>query len=252
MKLTGKVGIITGATSGMGKAMAQLFSEEGASLVLSGRSEARGAELVSQLTETRKGNSFFVPGDVGRPEQNEKLVNTTLSSFGKLDFVITNAGVLGIGSVTDVDPATWHQTFDINFHAVFYLARYSLPHLVKNQGTFIGNASIAAFKNFPNHPAYCASKAAMVSLIKQIAMDYGPEIRANCLCPGPVDTPLIWDSAKAFENPGEAVQQAGERTLLKRLGTPEDVAQLALFLASGESSWITGTTINIDGGIMSA
>ncbi|MCK5468602.1 MAG: SDR family oxidoreductase, partial [Cyclobacteriaceae bacterium] len=113
------------------------------------------------------------------------------------------------------------------------------------------NGSIAAFKSFPKHPAYCASKGALVPLIKQIALDYGPKIRANLICPGPIDTPLIWDSAKAFPNPEKAVEDAAKATLLGRLGKPEDVAKTALFLASEESSFITGSAITVDGGIMS-
>ncbi len=252
MKLKNKVGIITGATSGMGKAMAVLLHEEGARLVLSGRNEERAKELKFSLETQRPNSVEILIGDVGKQETNESLVNVAIERFGKLDFVIPNAGVLGIGKVTEIDPWEWHTTFDTNFHSVFHLARYSLPHLVESKGSFIGNASIAAFKNFPNHPAYCASKAAMVALVKQIALDYGPDVRANCMCPGPVDTPLIWDSAKAFDDPTQAVKKAGEKTLLNRLGTPEDIAKLALFLVSDDSSWITGTTFNIDGGIMSS
>lgn len=252
MKLKDKVGIITGATSGMGKAMAELLHGEGAQLVLSGRNVARAEEVKADLETIRPGSVVSVVGDISQVATNEALVNAAVEQFGRLDFVITNAGVLGIGKVTEISMEDWHATIDTNFHSVFYLAKYSLPHLAKNQGSFIGNASIAAFKNFPNHPAYCASKAGMVALIKQIAFDYGPQVRANCLCPGPVDTPLIWDSAKAFDDPGQAVQQAAEKTLLNRLGTPEDIAKLALFLVSEDASWITGTTMNIDGGLMSS
>lgn len=252
MKLKDKVGIITGATSGMGKAMASLLHAEGASLVLNGRNETRANEVKTSLEQKRQDSVTVLTGDIGLAETNEMLVNTAIDCFGQLDFVITNAGVLGLGRVTEISAENWQATFDTNLHAVFHLAKYGLPHLVASQGCFIGNASIAAFKNFPNHPAYCASKAAMVALVKQIALDYGPNVRANCLCPGPVDTPLIWDSAKAFDHPEQAVQQAAEKTLLNRLGTPEDIAKLALFLVSEDASWITGTTINIDGGIMSA
>ncbi len=252
MKLKDKVGIITGATSGMGRAMASLLHAEGASLVLSGRNETRANEVKLPLEQIWPGSVEVVIGDISLAATNEALVNRAVDRFGKLDFVITNAGVLGLGKVTEVSIEDWYATFDTNLHSVFHLAKYSLPHLEAAGGNFIGNASIAAFKNFPNHPAYCASKAAMVALVKQIALDYGPKVRANCLCPGPVDTPLIWDSAKAFDNPEQAVQQAAEKTLLNRLGTPEDIAKLALFLVSEDASWITGTTINIDGGIMSA
>jgi NAD(P)-dependent dehydrogenase (short-subunit alcohol dehydrogenase family) len=110
--------------------------------------------------------------------------------------------------------------------------------------------SIAAFKGFPNHAAYCASKGALVGLVRQVAIDYGPDIRINLICPGPVDTPLIWDSAVAFPDPAKAISDVAQRTLLKRLGQPGDIARAALYLASSDSSFVTGTTLTIDGGIM--
>jgi NAD(P)-dependent dehydrogenase (short-subunit alcohol dehydrogenase family) len=116
-------------------------------------------------------------------------------------------------------------------------------------GVILVNGSIGAWKEFPNHPAYCASKAALVALVKQVALDYGPMIRANILCPGQVDTPLLWESTKAFPNPEEIVAQVVEEHLvMKRLGTPEDIANAALFLASDDASWITGTALVVDGG----
>ncbi|HKQ70309.1 MAG TPA: SDR family oxidoreductase, partial [Polyangiaceae bacterium] len=105
-------------------------------------------------------------------------------------------------------------------------------------------------KAFPNHPAYCASKGALVPLVKQMAIDYSPSVRVNLMCPGPVDTPLIWDSAKAFPDPATAVQAAGDNVPMKRLGKPSDIAKLALFLASEDSAWITGASFNIDGGAL--
>ncbi len=168
------------------------------------------------------------------------------------DIVVANAGFLGLGSITEISTETWHQTINTNLSSIFYLFRLAIPEMLKrDNGNLIVNGSIAAFKSFPKHPAYCASKGALVPLIKQIALDYGPKIRANLICPGPIDTPLIWDSAKAFPNPEKAVEDAAKATLLGRLGKPEDVAKTALFLASEESSFITGSAITVDGGIMS-
>jgi NAD(P)-dependent dehydrogenase (short-subunit alcohol dehydrogenase family) len=245
VKLKDKVCIVTGATSGMGKAIAKTFDAQGAKLVLSGRNEERGNALANEL----KG-SVFVAGDVSDASYNEQLVATAIEQFGKLDVVSVNAGILGLGNVLDLAIEDWHTTLNTNLSAIFYLSKYAIPHLEKQDGTMLINASIAAFKSFPNHPAYCASKAASVALMKQMAVEYAPKIRVNAICPGPVDTPLIWDSAKAFENPKVAVQDAGKATLMQRLGTPEDVAKLALFLVSEDASWITGTAMTIDGGIL--
>ncbi|MEX0290888.1 MAG: SDR family NAD(P)-dependent oxidoreductase [Flavobacteriaceae bacterium] len=248
-KLKNKVCIVTGATSGMGKAIAEIFAAEGARLVISGRDKGRGEEVVAQL-KAEGHEVVFVAGDISKSSTNQKLVAAAIDHFGTLDILSLNAGILGLGSVTELSEESWKTTLDTNLSSIFYLSKYALPHLVKtNRGNIIINASIAAFKSFPNHPAYCASKAASVALMKQIAVEYSPHVRANAICPGPVDTPLIWDSAKAFKEPEKAVENAAKATLLQRLGKPEDIAQLALFLASDDSSWITGSTINIDGGI---
>ena len=231
----------------MGKAIAARFHKEGAKLVLSGRNKERGKVLANKLED-----SIFIPGDVSTPQYNERLVKKTIESFGKLDIVSINAGILGLGKVVELTVDDWHQTMNTNLSSIFYLSKYALPHLQKQNGNILINASIAAYKSFPNHPAYCASKAGSVSLMKQMAMDYAPEIRVNAICPGPVDTPLIYTSAKAFENAEEAVDNAARATLMKRLGKPQDIANLALFLVSEEASWITGTAMTIDGGILNA
>ena len=246
MKLKDKVCIVTGATSGMGKAIAKGLSSEGASLVLSGRNQERGKALEESLD-----NAVFISGDITDPSYNKKLVDTALETYGKLDILSLNAGVLGLGNVQELPIDIWQNTVNTNLSSIFYLCKYALPFLLKeSQGNILINASIAAFKSFPNHPAYCASKAASVALMKQMAVDYAPKIRVNAICPGPVDTPLLWESAKAFENPETAVENAKRTTLLKRLGTPEDITKLVLFLVSDDSSWITGTTVTIDGGII--
>ncbi|NDV44304.1 SDR family NAD(P)-dependent oxidoreductase [Flagellimonas sediminis] len=246
MKLKDKVCIVTGATSGMGKAIAKTFSSEGAKLVLSGQNKERGQNLEKQL-----GNSVFLAGDVTDPIYNQNLVQLAMDTFGQLDILSLNAGILGLGNVEELAFDSWHKTIDTNLSSIFYLCKHGLPYLQKGSNSnILINASIAAFKSFPNHPAYCASKAGAVALMKQMAVEYAPKIRVNAICPGPVDTPLLWESAKAFENPEKAVAKAENATLLKRLGTPEDIAKLALFMVSDDSSWITGTTITIDGGII--
>ena len=250
MKLEDKSIIVTGATSGMGMAMAEAFVREGANVILSGRDPERGLELERKLNLNGK-KAVFVAGDISKPQANEQLVKEAIRNFVKLDIIVTNAGNLGIGSVTDISLEEWDYTISTNLNAVFYLSRYAIPEMKKTgKGVILVNSSIAAFKSFPNHAAYCASKAGLVALVKEMALDYGPEIRVNTICPGPVDTPLIWDSAKAFQDPKTIVQQTANNTLMKRLGKPEDIASLALFLVSEEASWITGSAFTIDGGIL--
>lgn len=248
-KLDHKVAIVTGATSGMGKAIAQLFVAHGAKVVLSGRNETRG----NALQEALGPQAVFIAGDVRHSAYNELLVGQAIAHFGKLDILSLNAGILGLGSVTELSEELWQNTLDSNLTSIFHLSKFAIPELQKNEGaTILINASIAAYKSFPNHPAYCASKAGALALMRQMAVEYAPKIRVNAMCPGPIDTPLLWNSAKAFENPSTAVKNAADTTLLKRLGQPNDVAHLALFLVSEDASWITGTAMTIDGGILNA
>lgn len=249
-RLQNKIAIVTGATSGMGAAIATLFAEEGAKVVVNGRDSTKGNKVVNKINEDN-GDAIFVKSDISTQEGNDYLVERTLSFYKGVDIVVTNAGFLGLGSITKVSPETWHKTINTNLNSIFYLLRLVIPEMLrKGQGNIIVTGSIAAYKSFPNHAAYCASKGALVPLIKQIALEYGPKIRTNLICPGPIDTPLLWDSAVAFPEPENAVSDAEKATLLKRLGKPEDIAKTALFLASDESSFITGTSITVDGGIM--
>ncbi|MFD2200496.1 SDR family NAD(P)-dependent oxidoreductase [Shivajiella indica] len=249
-KPNGKTFIITGASSGMGKATALKFANEGGNLILSGRDQSRGTQTLEEIRRIG-GNAVFLAGDLKKMDYNKNLVELALENFGQLDGLVTNAGILGLGSITDLDPDLWEETFGVNVTSVFYLLKFAIPEMLKlPSASVVINASIAAFKSFPNHPAYCASKAALVSLAKQAAVEYGPTIRINCICPGPVDTPLIHASAVAFPDPAKAVENAGKNTLLQRLGTAEDIAKLSLFLISDEASWITGSVYTIDGGIM--
>lgn len=248
-KLDGKTAIITGATRGMGRAIAELFAREGANIVANGRDEKRGNEVVRAISQNG-GKAIFVQGDVRGQEINQQLVEEAVSTFGNLNIVVPNAGVLGLGSVTEVAMDTWHSTLDTNLNAIFYLMRAAIPILqqAKSGGTIIVTGSIAAHKGFPNHAAYCASKGAVESLVRQAAVDYAPDIRINLVQPGPVDTKLYNDSASAFPNPDTVLDEVPDSLPMNQVGSPEDIARAVLFLASEDSSWMTGSVLTIDGG----
>lgn len=234
----------------MGKSTACLFATEGASVVVSGRDQERGEAVVKEI-HAGGGQAVFVPGDISTQEGNQALVEAARATFGGIDIIFPNAGLLGLGSLTELPPEVWHQTINTNLNAVFYLARLAIPEMQRRGGgSMVVNASIAAYRAFPNHAAYCASKGALIPLVRQIALEYGPSIRANVICPGPVDTPLIWDSAQAFPSPETVVQETARSTAMKRLGKPEDIARMALFLASDDASWITGAAFTVDGGAL--
>ena len=250
MKLKDRVAIVTGATSGMGRAIAGLFADEGASVLISGRDATRGAEVVREIEKNGR-QAIFVRGDVGEEATNREIIETAKKEFGGIDILVPCAGVLGLGTITEMEPDKWRKVMDINLNSVYYLLHFGIPVLQEREkGSIVAVGSIAAYRGFPGHAAYCATKGALVPLVRQVAMDYAPAIRANILCPGPVDTPLLWYSAKAFPDPSRAVADVAERAPMKRLGTPEDIARAALFLASNDSSWINGSALTIDGGVM--
>jgi NAD(P)-dependent dehydrogenase (short-subunit alcohol dehydrogenase family) len=247
-QLDGKVAIITGATSGMGRGIALRFAGEGAQVIASGRDAARGAALVSEIAAAG-GAARFMAGDISTAAANRRLVEEALSEYGGLDILVMSAGDLGLGAVADTAPELWDRTIATNLSAVFYLLHYSIPEMRRRgRGSVVVIGSIAGYKVFPNHAAYCASKGALIQLVRQAALDNGPAVRINAIHPGQVDTPLLWDSVRAFPNPGEIVQQTADRLPMKRLGRPEDIAAAALFLAGDDASWITGANLVVDGG----
>lgn len=248
--LSDKTTLITGGTSGMGEGIALKFSSEGSNIVIGGRDIEKGKVISEKITNLYS-HALFVSGDVAEPGINKCLVDTAVNEFGSLDYLIMSAGRLGLGKITELSTEEWQKTVNVNLNAVFYLLKYAIPIMQENGGgSIVIIGSVAAFHAFPSHPAYCATKGALVSLVRQAAADYGPSIRINLLCPAQVDTPLLRDSVKAFENPQTIISQTVERLPLKRLGTSKDIAEAAFFLAGDNSSWITGSCLNIDGGFL--
>ncbi|MCB0549550.1 MAG: SDR family oxidoreductase [Phaeodactylibacter sp.] len=242
-----KTAIITGATSGIGRGIAEALKEEGANLILSGRDAARGVQLENQLGR----HAHFVAGDIKLPQANAALVQSAMERFGRLDMLVLSAGQLGVGKLDALSLDEWHDTIATNLNAVFYLLKYAIPHIQSSGGgSIVIIGSVAAFHAFPNHPAYTASKGALPALVRQLAKDYGPEIRINLLSPAQVVTPLLHDSVKAFDNPEEILEGTAQRLPMKRLGAPRDIAQTALHLLGPQSSWVTGSNFVVDGGFL--
>ncbi len=248
--LSGKTAIVTGGTSGMGEGVALKFAEEGANVLISGRDEERGEATVQKILK-KGGSAFFIPGDISGSKANKKLVEVAVSDFGRLDIVVLSAGRLGLGKITELPEEEWLRTIDVNLNSVFYIMRYAIPEmLINGGGNIVIIGSVAAFHAFPGHAAYCASKGALISLVRQVAADYGPEIRINLLCPAQVDTPLLRSSVRAFDNSETIIRQTEAKLPMKRLGTTSDIADAVHFLASDSSSWITGSCLTIDGGFL--
>ena len=243
----GKAAIVTGATSGIGRDIATSLIELGVKVILSGRDKERGEKLNKQLGAS----AHFIAGDIKRPETNKILIESAGEMFGRLDFIVIAAGRLGVGKLDKISIQDWQDTMNTNLSAVFYLLKYGIPKMLEHGGgSILVIGSVAAHHAFPNHPAYTASKGALPALVKQIARDYGPEIRINLVSPAQVKTPLLYRSVKAFQNPERIIEETAAQLPMKRLGMPADITQTAIHLLSANAKWITGADFVVDGGFL--
>lgn len=251
MRLSNKVAIITGSASGMGRAAAELFAREGASVVVTDISAEMGEATIRDIRNAG-GKAIFVQANVAVEDEVKQMVNTTIDAFGRVDVLYNNAGIMPTddGSVTDLTEATWDRILDVNLKSTFLCSKYAIPHMMKQgHGSIINIASFVAFMGCTvPQDAYTASKGGLLSLTKSFAVQYGPYgIRCNAICPGPIETPMLrtlWTSE-------EARNLRLSRIPLGRFGEPNDIIYMALYLASDESSWTTGAWLIVDGGISS-
>lgn len=231
--------LVTGAASGMGRRIAEVFAAEGASLALLDRNAASLAELASTL------EAGDYACDVSSLSEVEKAVGAAIARLGGLDGIVGAAGVLIPKPFEDLDPESWAKMLSVNLTGPYHVIRTALPALRQAEAATIVNiASVSAYLPMQGMSGYSATKGGLVMLTKCLALELGPRIRCNAICPGVIETEMtryIW------ENP-EHSQRASDRTALKRLGLPEDVARAALYLTSDESSFTTGTEITVDGG----
>ena len=250
MRLDRKVALITGGTSGIGRATAILFAREGAKVAITGRDAQRGAEVVGAI-EAVGGAGIFVPADVRRGPDCERSVGATIEAFGRLDVLFNNAGVYVANDVLDCDEQEWDLQVDTSLKGAFLMSKYALPHMIEQgSGSIVHCSSGWGLVGGAKGAAYCAAKGGMVLLTKAMALDHGPQgIRVNAVCPGDTETPMEYRDA---ENQGlmwdAYVEQATEGRAIARMGEPEEVARAVLFLASDESSFVTGVALPVDGG----
>lgn len=245
MRLKDKVAIITGGGGGIGRATAIRFAQEGARLVIADYSEKAGAETV-QLVNEIGGEAKFIQTDMTKPEDVQIMVQETIDTYGKLDILFNNAGVKsGESKIPDVSFEEWQQVFDVNTNGVFLGLKYAIPQM-SSGGSIINTASIAGIKGQKLVAAYSASKSSVIALTKTAATEFGKKnIRVNAIAPGIIDTNMVEDWKKTKKWPVLSTANA-----LNRIGYPEEIANLVLFLASDEASFITGETIVIDGGTL--
>ncbi|MFB9861693.1 SDR family oxidoreductase [Rufibacter immobilis] len=243
--LTDKVAIVTGAGSGIGRAVAETYAREGAKVVVSDINAAQGEETVKAI-QAAGGEAVFVAADASLAEDNRKLVEATVAQYGRLDIACNNAGIAGPPAPTGAyDIAGWDKVIALNLNGVFYGCRYQLEQMEKNGGGNIVNmASIHGTVAAPNNPAYTAAKHGVVGLTKNIAAEYGQRnIRCNAVGPGYIETPLLTNN---LDEP--TLKAIAAKATMNRLGTPQEVADLVAFLSSDKSSFTTGSYFILDGG----
>jgi NAD(P)-dependent dehydrogenase (short-subunit alcohol dehydrogenase family) len=247
MRLANKVALITGAAVGMGEAAAKLFAAQGAAVAVVDINH-EGAEATARRIADGGGRAFAIRADVSEPADVKAAVDAAVSRFGKLDILYNNAGVdIEHAPTADYSIEHFDRTIAINLRGVFLGMKYAIPQMAGRGGSIVNTASVVAFKAMLGGVGYCASKAAVVAMTKVAAAEYGAaKVRVNCICPGAIETPMLAEARRRM-GPG-TVDQLSNFVPLKRTGTVEEIANLALFLASDESSYITGAAFTIDGG----
>lgn len=247
--LDGRCAIVTGGASGIGRATSMLLAAEGAAVAVADVNLA-GAERVVEAIRANRGRALALRCDVTVNADCRRAVEATVSAFGGLDVLVNCAGIIRRADVVETSEEEWDQVLAVNLKSVFLMAKYAVPHMAaRGRGSIVNVASGWGLKGGPRAVSYCASKGAVVNLTRAMAIDHGPQnIRVNCVCPGDTDTPMLREEARQLGvDEGTFLASSAERPLA-RLGTPEDIAQAVLYLASDASAWVTGTSLVVDGG----
>ncbi len=249
MRLEGKVALITGGGSGMGKVASELFAAEGANVVLTDVNDEAGETTASSIGE----RAFYVHADVSQEADARSMVAAAVERFGRLDVLYNNAGIMPLddGSVTDADGSIWDTVLAVNVKGVMYGCKFGIPAMLEHGGGSIINVAsfVAWLGAATSQTAYTASKGAVLAMTREIAVEYAREgIRCNALCPGPIETPLLL----ALLSDDAKKQRRFVHIPMGRLGHAEELAKAALFLASEDSSYMTGSSLIVDGGITAA
>lgn len=250
MGLGGRIVLVTGATSGIGAAIAEACAAAGATLMLTGRSAERGNAVVKRAQD-HGAQVQFLAGDLGAPQSPDEIVAETVRRFGRLDVLVNNAGIIYRGTVADCSDVEWDDIVAVNMTAVFRLSRAAVRRMrAQGGGVIVNIASDWGLVGGRNAFAYCASKGAVVQMTRAMAVDHAKDsIRVNCVCPGDVDTPMLASGiAKRGMTREQGLKYLGDQVPLGRVAHPEEIAKAVVFLASDASSYMTGAMLAVDGG----
>lgn len=247
--LANKVSIITGGASGIGRATAILFSQEGAAVSIVDINTELGQFTVAQI-ESTGGKAIFIPCDVTNAEDCRAAVEKTVVTFGGLHILFNNAGIIRRANVLDTTEEEWDKVMAVNVKSIFLMSKFSIPYIEKaGGGSIINTSSGWGLKGGINAVSYCASKGAVTNMTRAMAIDHGKQnIRVNAICPGDTDTPMLRDEARQLGQPEENFMTEAADRPLRRYAQPIEIAHSALYLASDAASYITGSALVIDGG----
>lgn len=248
MKLKDRIVVVTGAGSGIGRACAIESAIEGAQVIVADINLDGAEETVSQIV-AKKGKAVAFKTDVSKPESVKQLVDFTIKSFIRIDALINNAAIQVNKTVEDITFEEWNLQMSINVGGIFLCSKYFLPYLRSSKGNIVNMSSVNGFFVEPMCAGYCTTKAAIIGLTKAMAIDHGHEgIRVNCICPGYIDAGLAEGYFQSQADPAKAREEAGKLHALWRIGKPEEIARVAVFLAGDDASFMTGTSVVVDGG----
>lgn len=251
-KFNGKVAIVTGGSAGIGKEIAFHFAKEGCSTVICSRSEAKGNDCVENIKKETSSDSLFQKCDVKKSEQVQTMVKNAVKKFGRIDYLINNAGIGGYSKIlTEYPEEIWDKVMAVNLKGAWLCMKYTIPEMLKlGKGSVVNVSSIAGLVGANwNVSPYSASKHAIIGLTKSAALEFAPKnIRINAICPAFTETEMLVGLFNSTGNPEKAKIDLAETHPVRRLGKPEEVAKTAVWLCSNEASFITGTAIPVDGG----
>ena len=246
--LEGKAALITGAASGQGRAAAELFAAHGSAVAIADIDDDGAAET-GRLVEKHGVRSLVIHADVSQRSHCDDMVDATVAQLGSIDVLYNNAAIQMSGRLVECTEQEWDITIATNLNAIFWACRAALPRMIEHGGSIINTASTLGLIGSEGYAAYGAAKAGLIALTRQIAVEYGPKVRANVIAPGSIDTPRFRKVTDELEDPEAFMDMLMSNMPLKRLGTTTDIAEIALFLASDRSAYTSGAVIPCDGGL---